>query len=286
MTKKFTLANISFAASYTTTMNSKTIKLIIGFVLLFALYHTAEYFVLFTYSPFGFLGFQLLFFISAWLLAKWQGFSGLAAWGLDTKKGWLTNLLIGMAIGLLLYGGTFAGSLFFKSEEVIQVSSFKSIWPQLALFTLGTFFSSFSEDVLTRGYLYKHFAGKTPAPAFILISSTVYLLNHIYRLNDGVETLFYIFLLGVLFVIPVLLTKRLWFTGGMHWIGNTTFFYTHSIITVEDGPGGLSPNTIFITFILLFIPFVIMLIRFCKKALACDNSTSITQNISFSNVTV
>jgi uncharacterized protein len=250
------------------------IKFIFGFILLFALYHSAEYFVLFTYNPIGFLAFQFLFFIAAWLVAKWQGFQGLAAWGLDTTKGWLINLIIGMVMGLALYSGTFAVSCWLNSEEVVQVPPFSDIWPQLALFGIGTFFSSFSEDILTRGYLYKHVAGKTSAMAFTVISSTLYLLNHIYRLSDGLDTLLYIFLLGVLFVIPVLFTKRLWFTEGMHWIGNTTFFYTHSIMNVKDGAGRLSPNFIFCICILLFIPTVVVVIRLCKNVLNYNDHAS------------
>lgn len=255
-------------------MPSNPIKVIIGFLLLFVLYHTAEYFVLFTYNPVAFLAFQFLFFIAAWLLARWQGYKSLAAWGLDTKNGWLTNLLIGMVMGLVLYGGTFAVSTWFKSEEVVQVPSLKDIWPQFALFVFGTFFSSFSEDILTRGYLYKHLADKTSAIAFALISATIYLLNHIYRLDDGLETLLYIFLLGILFVIPVLLTKRLWFTGGMHWAGNITFFFTHNLMSVKDGTGRFSPNSIFCICILLFIPIVVMTIRLCKHLLIYNSGTT------------
>lgn len=248
-------------------MTAQPFKIIIGFVLLFILYHAAEYFVLFTYNPIGFLSFQVAFFIVAWLLAKWQGYSGLAAWGLDTKKGWFRNLLLGMCMGLLLYGGAFAISLLLDSEEVVQVPAFSSIWPQLALFGVGTFFSSFSEDVLTRGYVYKHFGSKASALIFILVSSTIYVLNHIYRLDDGAETLLYLFLLGVLFAIPLVYTRRLWLTGGMHWIGNTMFFYTHSMISVKEGQGVLPPNTIFILWILLFIPFIIGILRLCKTRL-------------------
>ncbi|ANE52834.1 CPBP family intramembrane glutamic endopeptidase [Flavisolibacter tropicus] len=248
-------------------MLSNPIKFIAGFLLLFSLYHAAEYFVLFTYNPGAFLAFQLVFFIAAWMLAKWQGYNGPAAWGLDLRKGWFINLLLGMVMGLVLYGGTFAISTWLKSEEVFQVPSLKDIWPQLALFGFGTLFSSFSEDVLTRGYLYKHLANKTSALAFALISSIIYLLNHIYRLGDGAATLSYIFLLGVLFVIPVLLTKRLWLTGGMHWIGNTTFFYTHTIMSVKDGTGSLLPNTIFCICILVFIPMVVLVIHLCKGQL-------------------
>lgn len=249
-------------------MSSQTFRIIAGFILLFVLYHAAEYFVLFTYNPVGFFAFQLVFFGVAWLLAKWQGFSGLAAWGLDTHKGWFRNLLVGMCMGLVLYGGAFALSLWLKSEQIIEVPPFSSSWPQLVFFGVGVFFSSFSEDVLTRGYVYKHMASKASAVAVVFISSAIYLLNHIYRLGDGVETLLYIFLLGVLFIIPLVFTGRLWLTGGMHWMGNTTFFYTHNSIRVQEGPAALAPNTIFIIWIFIFIFLTVWVLRYYKTALS------------------
>ena len=248
-------------------MSFRYFKIIIGFVLLFTLYHAAEYFVLFTYNPIGFLSFQAAFFLVAWLLAKWQGFSGLAAWGLGSSRGWVKHLALGMRMGVMLYGGAFAFSLLLKSEEVVQVPSLAVVWPQLVLFTVGTFFSSFSEDVLTRGYVYKHLSPKVSGLAYILISSVIYLLNHIYRLTDGVETLMYLFLLGVLFAIPLVFTKRLWVTGGMHWMGNTTFFFTHSATQIKEGQVDISPNTIFILWMLLFIPLTILFLQRNKAKL-------------------
>ena len=164
-------------------MAARQIKFVLGFFLLFVLYHTAEYFVIFQYNPLGFFLFQFVFFISAWLLAKWQGFTGLAAWGLDTKKGWLKNGVLGMIMGIVLYGVTFCASIGLKTEKILSISSFPEALPQLALFGFGVFFSSLSEDVLTRGYLFKHFGVQLPAPLFISISAVVYWLNHIYRIE-------------------------------------------------------------------------------------------------------
>lgn len=240
---------------------NKNLRIILGFLLLFLLYHTAEYFVLFQYNPVAFLLVQAAFFITAWLLAKWQGFKGLSAWGMDTGKRWLKHLLLGMGMGLVLYGLSYAISLALGSEMVRDIPGTSVILPQLALFCFGVFFSSFSEDLFTRGYLYAHFGKKIPAAAFVLISATVYLLNHIYRLNSGWETCTYLFALGILFAIPLVLTKRLWFTGGMHWMGNTFFYLTHGIINTETISGKPAPNTIFIICILLMIPVSMFVIK-------------------------
>ena len=240
-------------------------------MLLFVLYHTAEYFVLFKYNPIAFLLVQLIFFITAWLLARWQKFKGLSAWGMDTGKLWLKHLLIGMLMGVVLYGVTYIITLATGSEVVTNIPGMAVMAPQLALFCFGVFFSSFSEDILTRGYLFKHFGDKMPAGAFVFVSATIYIVNHIYRLSDGFETCAYLFALGILFAIPLVLTKRLWFTGGMHWIGNTTYYFTHNIITTKTTEVHLAPNTIFIVCILLFIPVVVSVIRSSKLDMFTSN---------------
>jgi membrane protease YdiL (CAAX protease family) len=240
------------------------LKIIPGFLLLFVLYHTAEYLVLFQNNPVAFLVMQLIFFVSAWFIAKWQKFEGLSAWGIDTGKRWGKHLLIGMLMGVVLYGTTYAVSLALGSEVITNIPVASAIISQLSLFCFGVFFSSFSEDILTRGYLFKHFGDKIPATAFVFISAAVYLLNHIYRLNDGWETCTYLFMLGALFAIPLVLTKRLWFTGGMHWIGNTVYHLTHNIISTKTIDGHLPPNSQFIICIVLMIPIVILVIQLFK----------------------
>lgn len=235
-------------------MKSSSLKFIIGFVILFTLYHAAEYMVLYKNSSGGFLAFQLLFFASAWLIARWQFKESLAAWGLSVKKHFITQLLLGMMMGVILYGATYFIDLVLGIEVKIALPDFSTIISPLLLFIFGNFFSSFSEDILTRGYLYRHFGSKVNVYVFIFISAAVYLLNHIYRLGDGPTAYIYLFCLGVLYVIPLLLTKRLWFTGGMHWAGNCFFYFTHSIIQSRQGDVNFSPNYTLCICALLLIP--------------------------------
>jgi len=235
-------------------LKNNALVAIAGFTLLFTLYHAAEYQILFRNSPLSFLAFQFLFFIAAYFIAKWQGKQGLAAWGLAIKKPFLKHLLPGMLMGAALYGTTYGLSLLLAIEHVAHVPGWYATIAPLSLFVFGNFFSSFSEDILTRGYVHNHLQGRVRNWVIILASAAVYLLNHIYRLDDGFITLAYLFLLGVLFVIPLILTKRLWFTGGMHWIGNVTFYYTHEIVKTEQTAQQISPNHILIFVILLFIP--------------------------------
>ena len=234
---------------------------VLGFIVLFGLYHAAEYFILFKYSPPGFLIFQALFFLTAWLLARWQFKKGFSCWGLDSGNMFLKHLGWGMIMGLLLYGLTYFTCLISGIEEITVKPAIIQIIGPLSLFIFGNFFSSLSEDILTRGYLYKHLHGKLNNKALIVISSSVYLLNHIYRLGDGIETYTYLFLLGVLFVVPLILTNRLWFTSGMHWAGNCFFYLSHEIIQTTSHGSFLSPNLILIIFIVILIPLNYLLLQ-------------------------
>ncbi|MER3465630.1 MAG: hypothetical protein C4329_15675 [Chitinophagaceae bacterium] len=239
----------------------KAVKIIAGFAILFLLYHTAEYMIVFKNSPMGFLGIQVLFFIAAWLIAKWQKGKGLSAWGMDGKASLFKHLLPGMLMGVVLYGVSFSISLALGAEKIITTPSLSSALMPIALFVFGNFFSSFSEDILTRGYVYYHSKGSIIARWIVLLSATIYLLNHIYRLKDGAQAWIYLFLLGVLYVLPLLFTKRLWFTGGMHWAGNCTFFITHEVIKTDSVPGKIDANFIFVGCIIVFIPFVYFLLK-------------------------
>jgi membrane protease YdiL (CAAX protease family) len=241
-------------------MGRKIISAVAGFIVLFTLYHAAEYMIVFRGSAIGFLLFQLLFFVAAWIIAKWQSKRGLAAWGLGLGKHFPKHLMMGIAMGAVLYGGTFLFSVLLGTERVVQYPTFGAAIPPLLLFVFGNFFSSFSEDILTRGYLYNHLRGRINSGLIIIVSATVYLFNHIYRLDEGVETYLYLFMLGILFIIPLILTKRLWFTGGMHWAGNVTFYFTHEIVVTKELNTQFSANYILIGMTLLLIPLNYLLL--------------------------
>jgi hypothetical protein len=98
-------------------------------------------------------------------------------------------------------------------------------------------------------------------PALIFISAAVYLLNHIYRLDDGFAVCLFLFLLGIVFIIPLILTKRLWFTGGMHWAGNSFFYFTHALIKTGDGDTAFSANYTMAICTLLLIPLNYFLLK-------------------------
>lgn len=239
-----------------------TIKVLVSFVLLFGLYHAAEYFILFQNNAIGFLSLQVLFFAVAGLLGVWYRRNGLGAWGLPFARSAWPRLLTGVVLGVVLYAVPFLVALAFGIEKVVKVPDGATMVKASLPFAFGVLFSSFSEDVLTRGVPYAHFQNRIKVPLLVLLSASVYVLNHVYRLGDGPDTLLYLFLLGVVYIIPVVFTRSLWLTGGMHWAGNVFFFVTHNVIQTEEAHPAFSYNYLFATWLLLCIPLAWL---FCKR---------------------
>lgn len=242
-------------------MKPNFIKIITGFLVLFLIYHAAEYMIVFRNSAAGFLGFQVLFFIVAGLIAKLQGGKGIREWGMGISKSLPLHLITGMLMGIVLYGSVWLISILTGSEKIDTIPPFSEMAMPLGLFVFGNFFSSFSEDILTRGYIRRHFVNRLSPLILILFSALVYLFNHIYRLNDGWITWFYLFSLGILYMVPLMLTEKLWYTGGMHWAGNCFFYFSHELINNKSVESGFNPNIILGVMALLLIPVNYLLIK-------------------------
>jgi membrane protease YdiL (CAAX protease family) len=112
------------------------------------------------------------------------------------------------------------------------IASLESVINQMPMLLLMTAVPSIAEDILTRGYLFAHLKTLKPA-VWVLLSSVIYLLNHIWRLDDGFAVLTYLFILGVVLAVAVCITKSLWLAFGIHWGANIAFESTNSIINLE-----------------------------------------------------
>jgi len=229
------------------------LKKISGFAVLFASYHAAEYMMLYKNSATAFLVLMLVFFIVAWLVARGQGYKGLSAWGMTFTNSALLFLIVGLLVGIIINTIAYITCLYFNIEVLSYIPATGDFIKQSSLLIFGTFFSSLSEDVLTRGYLYRHFNSHKYPVLFVLFSSSVYVLNHIHRLNEPVY-LFYLFLIGVQLAIPLVFTKNIWYTLGCHWAGNIVYHITNTVMHSNNGTAAISSMTVFTVFMALLIP--------------------------------
>lgn len=237
------------------------IKILISFVVLFSLYHAAEYQIVTRGSVVGFLLVQALFWIIAFLLGQNYRRNGLTSWGLPFSWKLFKSLFAGIVLGIALYATAFIISEKSGVERIVEVPDLAEILKQSLPFSFGVLLSSFSEDVLTRGVVYAYLGKKTNGMVIVLISAVIYTLNHIYRLADGPDTLLYLFLLGTIFMVAMVNTKNLWFTGAMHWAGNAFFYITHNVINTVPADGIIPPNYLFAAVIVIFIPVIWLVTR-------------------------
>ena len=207
----------------------RTLSFVIGFLTLFIIYHFPEFFTAFWIMA----TFKIGFLLVAYILSRLQGWKGLGGYGLGFTQKWVYHLSTGLLIGLFFFSLSVFISIKSGYEEITQISSLKSIVNQLPTILLMTAIPSVAEDILTRGYLYGHLQFIKPF-GWILLSAFVYVLNHIWRLNDGIAVLTYLFLLGVVLALAVYITKSLWLAFGIHWGANIAFESSHSIIHTRD----------------------------------------------------
>jgi membrane protease YdiL (CAAX protease family) len=85
------------------------------------------------------------------------------------------------------------------------------------------------------------------------MSSFIYLVNHIWRLNDGAAVLTYLFVFGIVLAVAVWFTGSLWLAFGIHWGANITFELSTNILKSENQNVSNGPNWI------LSITWIIML---------------------------
>lgn len=206
------------------------LSFVLGIIFLFCLYHFPEF-----YSSFLIMAvFKISFLFFAYILAILQGWKGLGGFGLKLNGKWIFNLLNGLCIGLAGFAVSVWLSALLGFERIILIESSRVIIKQVPMLLLSTCIPSMAEDILTRGYLLGHLSKKLQKTTWVLLSAGFFVLNHIWRLNDGMAVLLYLFLLGLLLAYSVWQTKALWLAFGIHWGSNIAFASTNAFIKTES----------------------------------------------------
>ena len=254
-------------------------KIIAGFLLLFACYHAAEYSMLYRNSPSGFLAFSILFFPLTFFIARWQGDKDLRRWGLTVQKTFPVFLLTGLLTGLVVSSCMFLSCLALNMEVLSFVPPLPQFLSQAALFIFGCAFTSLTEDVLTRGYLFRHGKKQWHKPTLVMLSALVYALNHIHRLDEPVYFL-YALVLGVQLMIPLMITKNIWYTFGVHWAGNIVYHLTNSVMHTQGDSNPFPGIVVAIIFALLSIPLHYVVCKSLTESKAGEELFSLQRHSS------
>jgi membrane protease YdiL (CAAX protease family) len=180
--------------------------------------------------------FMLSSVVAAPLVSRWLGWTWLGAYALDLKRGAGAIVLAGViaaaiaktvALTLGARAGVYAIGGFVMQPDGAAVAL------TLAIALVTTAVPSVAEDIITRGFWLRGAEIKWSGAAFILASSTIYLLNHVWRLGDGPVEWLRIFAFGLAYAAAAWRWQTLWAAFGLHWGWNLSNTLLDAFVRVD-----------------------------------------------------
>ncbi|HEU4670967.1 MAG TPA: CPBP family intramembrane glutamic endopeptidase [Dyella sp.] len=198
-------------------------RIVVAFVVLFALYQSAEGIgarLLHSSALQGVL--MVACVLAAWPLSRWLGWRGYGAYALDRRSSSLAWLGFGLVVSLIanaltLLVGERLG-IYASSGPAFSAAGFRTLAAALPMLALSTFVPSIAEDILARGFWYRA-AGIAWRRGFVFVafSAGYFVLNHVYRLGKGPDEWLMIFCMGVAYATALCRAGTLWAAVGLHW---------------------------------------------------------------------
>lgn len=218
-------------------------KRIAGFLVLFALYQSAEGIGGRWLHSFAVqAGLMALALLATWPVARWLGWPGWRAYALEPRRaawGWLAaSLLLAAGLKLAAVRLGLALGIYVPAAGAIPASAVLAGLPMLLV---STFVPSVTEDILTRGYplraagiAWRH------GPAFVLASTALYVANHVYRLHLGPREWALLASYGLVYATAAWRTGSLWPAVGLHWGWNLGNGLADGVLPADtaDAAGG------------------------------------------------
>jgi membrane protease YdiL (CAAX protease family) len=181
--------------------------------------------------------------VAGWPVARWLGWRGYEAYGLDLR--WTSFAVLGaglmltlMAKGAALVAGVSAGIASVGAAPAALGALAGAGF--LASVALTTFIPSIAEDILTRGFLLRAIGVHWTGPAFVLASATLFTANHIYRFDWGLSEQARLFCCGLAYAAAAWRWRTLWGAVGLHWGYNlaNAIWERFSPVSIDDVVAG------------------------------------------------
>lgn len=166
--------------------------------------------------------------------------------GSSFHNGWYKRLLWGAGLGITAILLVFTALLVFGLAAIrgFYIADPGRIIMKLAAGILLYLPSvAYSEELLTRGYIYHYLKSRYTAAGAVLITSLVFSLMHIFNPNITPLALFNIFLAGIVLNLFVLKDGKLWSAVGFHFGWN----YTMGVVFASPVSGGKGEGVILLS---------------------------------------
>lgn len=210
----------------------------LGFFILFALYQSAEGIGDKLFGSFALqAGLMLLCLLAAWPVGRFVlGFRGFEAYALEFRRAvplWIAGgiVLAAVAKAAALVAGERFG--LYAIAALPEPPAPGELLPILALAMVSTFVPSLAEDIITRGFWWRVPGAGLRGATFVLVTSTIYVLNHVYRLANGPAEWAMLFCFGIAYGVAVVRTGSLWAAVGVHWGWNLSNALLDSFVNIE-----------------------------------------------------
>jgi membrane protease YdiL (CAAX protease family) len=183
--------------------------------------------------------------LAAWPVGRWllQG-RGYRAYALEPRRD--LALLLGGAL-LLAFAAKAAALALGLGLGIYRLAPAQPAAPAAAtaagtvlFLMLSTFIPSLAEDILTRGFWYRFGPWRSGA-RFLVLSSAVYVTNHIYRLDKGPVEWLTLFAFGLAYAAALLRTGSLWAALGLHWGWNLANALLDSFTAIDTANPAAAP---------------------------------------------
>jgi uncharacterized protein len=197
---------------------SPWLRRLLAFLLLFVFFQAPETIGLRSlHSRAAQAGLMVAFYVVALGTSHWLGYRGLGAYGLALHSRWGRLLGLTLLLGFAAKGLALAAGLHWHIYRLVPLAfppTRTTLGFALVAALATTFLPSAAEDMLTRGLWRPLLQDST---GFVLFSSAVYVLNHVFRLANGPGEWVMLFSFGVVYATAFTVTGSLWAAIGLHW---------------------------------------------------------------------
>jgi membrane protease YdiL (CAAX protease family) len=137
-----------------------------------------------------------------------------------TRPGW-HSLTVGLLLAFAAKGLALAAGLrwgvYKASPDIDAAVGPAALAGTLAWLAFATFVPSIAEDIVTRGFWLRLTGLRWTGASFVLGTSVLYVLNHVYRLGNGPGEWAMLFCYGLAYGTACWIRGSLWAAVGLHW---------------------------------------------------------------------